>query len=194
MLTEAGLCVAGTARTIADATRLAEVQPPTVALIDFMLPDGDAADAMTAIREIAPGCKMVVVTALNDDATLAAALDAGCDGYVTKDRAAEDLLTAVESVRRGEIAIGPDHLTRALNYLRKRAHMPSALTKRELEVVGFLTEGLSNAEIGTRLSISTNTVRNHMQSVLSKLGARSRLEAVAIAARQGLVRSTPPQR
>ena len=85
------------------------------------------------------------------------------------------------------VAMLPEQLDRARAYLQGEPVTTAALTKREREVVAFLAEGLSNAEIGTRLSISTNTVRNHVQSVLSKLSARSRLHAVAIAAREGLV-------
>jgi DNA-binding NarL/FixJ family response regulator len=192
LLDEAGIHVTGTARSVAEATQLAGRDAPDVVLVDYLLPDGDGPQAMASIRSRAPNAKVVIVTALNDDATLAAALDAGCDGFVTKDRAAEDLLAAVAMVQRGEIAVRPEHLTRALAYLRTRPLGVGTLTKREREVVAFLAEGLSNADIGRRLSISTNTVRNHMQSLLSKLGARSRLEAVAIAARQGLVRGGPP--
>ena len=85
------------------------------------------------------------------------------------------------------VAMLPERLAQARAYLQAESATTATLSKRELEVVAFLAEGLSNAEIGARLSISTNTVRNHVQSVLSKLSARSRLQAVAIAARQGLV-------
>jgi len=85
------------------------------------------------------------------------------------------------------VAMLPEHLDRARAYLQAEPVTTATLTKREREVVASLAEGLSNAEIGARLSISTNTVRNHVQSVLSKLSARSRLQAVAIAAREGLV-------
>ena len=187
LVTEHGFGVVGTARTIGEATRVARDSQPDIVLVDYLLPDGNGSQAIAALRREAPQAKLLVVTALNDDATLAASLDAGCDGFVTKDRAADDLITALQALSRGEAAIGPQYVTRALSHLRQRPNAPTTLTPRELEVLGLLAQGHANAEIGERLLISTNTVRNHVQSVLTKLGARSRLDAVAIATRQGLV-------
>jgi DNA-binding NarL/FixJ family response regulator len=178
--------VVGTARTIAESSSQAATCRPDIVLVDYLLPDGDGVQAIDALRSVAPEVKVLIVTALDDDATLAASLDAGCDGFVTKDRAAEDLLDALDVVSRGDSAIRADQVARALAHLRRRPS-PIELTTRETEVVTLLAEGLSNAAIGQRLAISTNTVRNHVQSLLSKLGVRSRLEAVAVATREGLI-------
>lgn len=183
--------VIGTARTLSDAARIARERRPDIVVLDFLLPDGSGAEAITALREAAPQSKLLIVTALNDDETLATALDAGCDGFVTKDRAADDLIACLQALGRGEAAIGAQHLARALSHLRQRPSAPGTLTPREVEVLGLLAQGCSNAEIGRQLTISTNTVRNHVQNILAKLGARSRLEAVAIAIRRRLVNAGP---
>src|SRR4051812_29825626 len=183
--------VIGATRTIADAQRLAAEQQPDVLLVDFMLPDGNGADALDALHEAAPAAKRVVVTALADDATLAVVVGAGCDGIVTKDRAADELVRVLRAVVRGEAAIPPELLQRALSGLRGDGAV-GGMTKRELEVLSLLAEGLSNAAIGERLHISPNTVRNHVQNLLAKLGASSRLEAVSLGVSRGLVRAGPP--
>lgn len=179
--------VVGTARTLREAARAAKEHQPDIVLLDYLLPDADGVEALPTLHHVAPHAKLLVVTALNDDETLARALDAGCAGFVTKDRAADDLIEAMQTLARGEAAIGPQHVARALAYLRQRPSSAATLTRRELEVLTLLADGLSNADIANRLAISANTVRNHVQSILAKLGARSRLEAVAIATRQRLL-------
>jgi DNA-binding NarL/FixJ family response regulator len=187
LVVQHGFAVVGTARTLADAITAAQDRAPDIVLLDYVLPDGDGPRALHAMRDAAPQARLLVVTALNDDATLASALKAGCDGFVTKDRAADDLITAMQTLGRGEAAIGPQHVARALSHLRAHDSALGPLTPREHEVLALLGEGLSNAEVAGRMAISTNTVRNHVQSLLAKLGARSRLEAVAIATREGLL-------
>ena len=131
-----------------------------------------------------------MVTAFTDDATLAVVIGARCDGIVTKDRAADELVRVLRAVDRGEAAIPPELLQRALPGLRGDGAI-GGITRRELEVLGLLAEGLSNAAIGARLHISPNTVRNHVQNLLAKLGASSRLEAVSLGVGRGLVRAGP---
>lgn len=179
--------VVGTAARISEATDAVARTTPDIVLLDYLLPDGDGTLAIHEIRRIAPGTKVVVLTALNDEAALMAALGAGCDGFVTKDRASDELVHAVRAVAAGEVQIPPDLLARALPRLRRRESNARTLTRRELEVLELLAEGMSNPEIAGRLHISINTVRNHVQNLLTKLGAHSRLEAVALGIRQGLV-------
>lgn len=185
---ESDIEVVGTAARISEATEVVASTTPDMVLLDYLLPDGDGTRAIDEIRRIAPETRIVVLTALNDETVLMAALGAGCDGFVTKDRAADELVHAVRAVAAGEVQIPADLLARALPRLRHGEGDGGALTRRELEVLELLAEGMPNPEIAGRLHISINTVRNHVQNLLTKLGAHSRLEAVALGIRQGLVR------
>ncbi len=179
--------VVGTATRISEATEAVARTAPDLVLLDYLLPDGDGTKAIHEIRRVAPGTKVVVLTALNDERALMAALGAGCDGFVTKDRASDELVHAVRAVAAGEVQIPPDLLARALPRLRGGDDAAGALTRRELEVLELLADGMPNPGIAAHLHISINTVRNHVQNLLTKLGAHSRLEAVALGIRRGLV-------
>ena len=172
--------VVGTAATVEGATRAAAELQPDIVVLDYLLPDGVGTDVMDAVRDTVPRVKFVVVTALDDDATNEAATNAGCHAFVPKDRAADELVGSLRTVASGEPTMRTGATAAA-------AHAGSALSRRELEVLGLLAEGLSNAEIAERLYISKNTVRIHVQNVLAKLECRSRLEAVAIGVARGLV-------
>jgi DNA-binding NarL/FixJ family response regulator len=163
---------------------------PDVVILDYFLPDGDGADAVRRVAAVSPRTKIVVISAQSDDATFVAAIEAGCDGFVPKTGSAAEVVRAVRTVYLGRAAMPIDLLTRALPRLRGGRER-SKLTRRELEVVSLLAEGASSSEIATRLAISINTVRNHVQNLLTKLGAHSQLEAVAIAVREGIVTRVP---
>lgn len=180
--------VVAIAGTVIDAQRLAQTRAPDVVVMDYQLPDGDGAEAARRIRTERPATQIVMVTASGHDTVLASALDAGCAAFVTKDRAMEDVVDAVRAAHAGEATIPADMLARLLPRLRSTSRRVGALTTREREVLGLLAEGLSNDEIAGRLVLSVSTVRNHVQSILRKLEARSRLEAVTIAVRQGIVK------
>jgi DNA-binding NarL/FixJ family response regulator len=120
--------------------------------------------------------------------TLAAALEAGCSGFVTKNGSFSELVEAIRAVRAGQVRVPPELMTELAAHLRP--HTPEVgadLTAREREVLQLLSEGCSTDEMVGRLFLSVHTVRNHIRNVLTKLHARSRLEAVAIASRAGLL-------
>lgn len=179
--------VVGVAGSVADAHRLAVTEMPDVVVMDYRLPDGDGAEAARRIRAERPEAQVVMVTASGHDTVLAAALEAGCAAFVTKDRAADQVADAVRAAYAGQATIPPDMLARLLPRLQPQSRQVGALTAREREVLQLLAEGLSNQEIAERLFLSMSTVRNHVQNVLRKLDAHSRLEAVTIAVRQGIV-------
>jgi DNA-binding NarL/FixJ family response regulator len=124
---------------------------------------------------------------------LLAAIEAGCSGFLTKDRASNEVTDAVRSAAAGEALISPAMLARLLPRLSP-THRSTAieLTAREREVLEHMAKGLSNKAIADTLFHSVNTVRNYVQSTLMKLDAHSKLEAVATAVREGLV-SYPPR-
>lgn len=181
--------VVGVAGTVAEVREQCESRCPHVVLMDYALPDGDGVAATVAIKAVHPEVKVVMLTSFVDDDVLLAAIDAGCSGYVTKHKGVDELATAVRLAASGEAVVSPNMLARLLPRLRRSYHgLGSDLTPREREVLDLLAQGASKEVIARRLFLSTNTVRNHIQSILSKLGAHSRLEAVATATREGLVR------
>lgn len=180
--------VVGVAGTVAEVRAMAVASRPDVVLMDYALPDGDGVSATAAIRASQPDVKVVMLTSFVDEEVLVRAIEAGCSGYVTKHKGAEELTTAVRLAADGEALVSPDMLARLLPRLRRSHHgLGWDLTAREREVLDLLAVGESKEDIARRLFLSTNTVRNHIQNILTKLGAHSRLEAVATAAREGLL-------
>jgi len=186
---EEDLAIVGQAGSVGELKRVLQETEPDVVLMDYRLPDGDGIEAAGYVRRERSEAQIVMLTGMSDDTVLLRAIDAGCAGFVTKDNAVEEAVAAIRAAASGEAVISPHMLSRLLPKLRReREQEPqSPLTPREREVLLLLAEGLSNGAIAERLFISLNTVRNHVQNLLSKLGAHSKLEAVAIAARNGLV-------
>jgi DNA-binding NarL/FixJ family response regulator len=133
-----------------------------------------------------PGIRAILLTGNDDNSVLRAAVASGCAGYITKGHASDALVSAIRSVTNGGVALDPDTLAR-LAAAPPRRNGPHTLTARELDVIRMLAVGVSTRELADRLFISPTTARNHLQRINAKLGAHSRLEAVAIAAREGLV-------
>ena len=129
--------------------------------------------------------KVLLLTGSAGPDVVADALDAGCIGYVEKTNAAASLVAAVRSVHAGEAVLPPAKLNRLL--ARAEADPGGTLTKREREILQRVEQGSSNQAIATELTVSLSTVRTHVQSILKKLGAHSKLEAVSIARRQGVL-------
>jgi DNA-binding NarL/FixJ family response regulator len=185
--------VVGHAATLGDGLKILSKEKVDVVLLDYRLPDADGVEGIRSVLAAAPAAAVVMVTATEDERVLIAAVEAGCAGFVTKTGGMTDVLDAVRRAATGEATITPSLLARLLRRLSQRGTgIGRDLTEREQEVLGAITEGLPNSEIAERLVVSVNTVRNHVQSVLAKLGAHSKLEAAAIAVREGLVQ--PGQR
>ena len=178
--------VVGTVGTAAEGVRSATSLRPDVVILDYDLPDSDGVSAIVAIKSACPATRVLMLTSYTDSVLLSEAMDAGCSGYITKRNGAAEILAAVLAVASDETPVSPD-MVRSL-MARDQAGIGSDLTERELEVLRIAARGLSNKEIAAELFLSVNTVRNHMQHVLNKLGAHSKLEATAIAARAGLLR------
>lgn len=180
--------VVGVAGGVAEVCEMEASLRPDVVLMDYALPDGDGVAATATIKAVRPDVRVVMLTSFVDVDVLVAAIEAGCSGFVTKHKAAEELTTAVRLAAEGEALVSPDMLARLLPRLRPSYHGVGAdLTPREREVLDLLAQGESKEAIARRLFLSANTVRNHIQNILGKLGAHSRLEAVATARREGLI-------
>ncbi len=129
-----------------------------------------------------------MLTASAADHVLVAAIEAGAAGFVSKTRSLQEVTSAVRAAAAGEAVISPEMLARLLPRLHRGGTAArSDLTEREREVLGLLADGLSNAAIASTLSVSVHTVRNHIANLSAKLGAHSKLEALSIAVRDGLL-------
>ena len=151
-------------------------------------PDGTGVELVAQLRDTMPSAGFIMVTAFPDPGALSAALKAGCRGFISKESGVNSLLGAIRRVADGELAVSAQWLNELAAYLSSRqARASDALSKRELEVLHELGAGASTEEIAARLFVSVHTVRNHIHSVLQKLDAHSRLEAVSRAQQQGLL-------
>jgi DNA-binding NarL/FixJ family response regulator len=178
----------GVAGTLAKAKALIVTTTPDVVLLDHRLPDGDGVAAIGELRRLRPSAEIVVLTASAADHVLVAAIEAGAAGFVSKTRGLAEVTAAVRAAASGEAVISPELLVRLLPRLQRgRQSGHSDLTEREREVLGLLAEGLSNAAIAKQLTVSVHTVRNHIANLSAKLGAHSKLEALSIAVRDGLL-------
>lgn len=178
--------VVATAAAALDWVR--DVGRPDVVLMDYQLPDVDGVTAVRRLKELDPAVRIVVLTATTDERVAARALEAGAEGFLTKHKPTSELIGAIRAAMTGEVVVSSDMFPKVMAQLGMRSHQDGwELTEREVEVLELMATGLSNDEIATRLYISRNTVRSHVQHVLQKLGAHSRLEGVLIANRAGLL-------
>jgi len=189
--TDPGIDVVALSGTVEAGCAAVRMHSPDVVLMDFQLPDGDGATATERIKAEVPETQVVMVTSFDDDTVLVRAIEAGCTGFITKHRAIQEVASAVRAAHNGEALISPSMLARLLPRLRRNPRgLGADMTPREVEVLKLLAEGVSNQQIAERLVLSMHTVRNHVQNVITKLGAHSKLEAVATAVREGIIRQT----
>jgi len=177
----------GLARNLAQARARVATEAPDVLLLDRRLPDGDGVAAIPELRGLRPSMNVVVLTAAVADQVLVQAIEAGASGFVSKTRSLAEVTAAVRAAAAGEAVISPEMLSRLLPKLSRTSGPEPELTRREQEVLDMLAQGLSNAAIAERLTVSVHTVRNHIANLSAKLGAHSKLEALSIAVRRGLV-------
>ncbi|HET6770734.1 MAG TPA: response regulator transcription factor [Actinomycetota bacterium] len=180
--------IVGVAVSAREAAAIAQAEAPDSVVIGYELSGGDCATLTRVILEVSPESRVIIVTSFEDYTMLAEAMVAGCVGFVATNGSVEDLVEAVRAAHAGEMIISPQLLARLLPRAPGwRGGLGSDLSPREREVLPLMAEGLSNTELGERLFISVNTVRNHVRNILKKLGVHSRLEAVAIAIRNELI-------
>jgi DNA-binding NarL/FixJ family response regulator len=163
-------------------TSLPKVHPDVV-LMDLRMPEMDGVDAIVALRAAEPNVKILVLTNYQMDEDVFNALQAGALGYLVKSAPQEDVIHAIRTVNQGKLCIPP---VIAAKLAERISH--SSLSPREVEVLQFVAKGLTNKEIGSILFISDKTARNHVISLMAKLEAKDRTEAVTIAIRKGLIR------
>jgi DNA-binding NarL/FixJ family response regulator len=185
---QADIDVVGQAATAADGSRLSGELRPDVVVMDYRLPDGDGATATRRILDEQPDTAVVMLTASDDDTVVAAAIEAGCTGYVTKDVATGDIVAAVRRAAAGEPSFPAWALARMVPHLRDSPPGSRKLTDRETQILELLAAGASTRDIAATLDLTPNTVAGHSRTLRTKLGASSNAEAVAIALRRLLIR------
>jgi len=186
--------VVETVDTLRRARAVMATVSPDVVVLESRLPDGAAIAAVPDLRRACPASKVVLLTSGPDASAAAEAVGAGCSGLVSRTGTLDELVAAVRGVAAGQVYVSPGVLAKLLPRLQRVTQRPGwDLTARELEILQLLGEGLSNAAIAARLVVSVHTVRNHVQNLLSKLGAHSKLEALVIALREGLLRGDWPR-
>lgn len=183
--------VVGEAATGEAAIREVTMLQPNVVLMDLHLPDLDGIEATRRIRRLAPSTTVLVLTMLEDDSTVIAAMRAGARGYVLKGATQDDIERAIKTVATGGAFLGPQVAPRVLGLLtdQPRDDVPfPELTTRERQVLDLIASGLPNREIASRLSISGKTVSNHISNLFAKLHFTDRAEAIVRAREAGLGR------
>jgi len=182
---EADFEVVGEAASGAEAVLLTERERPDVVLMDLRMPGVDGATATAEITERFPGTRVLVLTTYDTDADILRAVEAGATGYLLKDAPRERLFPAIRSAARGETVLAPTVATRLVNRMRVPAE--EALTSREIEVLGLVARGSSNADVAASLFISEATVKTHLLHIFGKLGVDDRTAAVVAALERGII-------
>lgn len=192
--TQPDLLVVGEAGNGREAVRQTANLQPDVVLLDLEMPEMDGVAALQQMRAANPNVRAIVFTAFDTDERIWAAVQAGAQGYLLKGAPRDELFNAIRVVHRGGSLLQPvvaSKLMRKVAQPRAADDLPEPLTERELEVLQTLARGLQNKEIAAELSITERTVKFHVSSIMAKLNAGNRTEAVTRAAQRGLVTLTP---
>jgi DNA-binding NarL/FixJ family response regulator len=195
---EPDIDVVGEAEDGARAVEMAAATTPDIVLMDVRMPKRGGIDACTAIKDIVPSSKIIMLTISDDEADLYDAIKAGAMGYLLKEISIEEVAAAIRAVYGGQSLISPSMASKLLNEFasmikrgdeRQQVSAPR-LTEREMEVLRLVAKGLNNRDIAEQLFISENTVKNHIRNILEKLQLHSRMEAVVYAVREKLLEIT----
>jgi DNA-binding NarL/FixJ family response regulator len=185
------------AGTGSQAVQLAKQLRPDVVLMDIRMPGMDGITATKMITAELPPTHVLVLTTFDDDENVYGALRAGASGFLVKDMALDDILTAIRVVAAGDALLAPSVTRRLIAEFTARPRTPrprelNGVTGREHEILTLVGRGLSNAEIAAHLHISPGTAKAHVASLLTKLGARDRVQLVIVAYDAGLVSPNGP--
>lgn len=178
--------VVGEAANGGEAIEMVESLKPDVVVLDIRLPDQSGIEVCREIRDLSPSTQVVMLTAYAEDELILGAVIAGASGYVLKHYGVETLVAAIQAAARGEAILDPGITSRLLQRMRSMATgglLVEGLTPQEEKVLSSLAQGLTNKEIAEQLFMSVRTAKNHVSSILAKLGLRNRSEVAAFATR-----------
>lgn len=182
--------VVGMASSGSEAVKIAQEVQPDVVLLDIRMTEGDGLTALEEIHQALPQCRVIMLSTYDNPTYIARANALGASDYLLKDTTREQLLGAINAVAAGEAPSSFGELRRvagAMATRQKQEDVDVSLTQRETQVLRHLALGLSNKEIGRSLSISIETVKEHVQHLLRKIDATDRTQAAVWAVRKGLV-------
>jgi NarL family two-component system response regulator LiaR len=184
--------VVGEAESGKTAVKLTEEFIPDVVLMDLIMPEMDGVEATRRVKNISPRTNIVVLTSYHDDEHIFPAMEAGATSYILKDVDMQELAEAIRRASRGEVTLHPRVAARILQELHgnrdEEVNPFTELTKREMEVLKLIANGLSNNDIAEQLVISDHTVKGHVSNIFSKLHLADRTQAAVFAWQKGIVR------
>jgi DNA-binding NarL/FixJ family response regulator len=185
--TEPGVHLIAEANTAQEAIRLYREHRPHVTLMDLRLPDKSGIETTREIREEFPDAKIIALTSYDGDQDIYRALEAGVRGYLLKEMVHTEVIRAIRVVHAGKRFIPLEVSQQVSGFFPE-----VALTPREIDVLALVARGFGNKEVGDMLGTAPGTVKAHVQSILSKLGAKDRTHAVTIALRRGIIHLHSP--
>jgi len=183
----ADMSVLAIAPTVAAGVEMSATLAPDVVLLDFTMPDAETPEAIEQFVTTRPDTPVLVISSASDYTSVVRTLEAGASGFLLKDQPMSELVNAVRAVHRGERALAPKLVATLMTRVSSAVPARYTLTRREVDVLRLLAEGRSTLDLSRELGLTVNTVRNHVQSAIRRLGAHSKLEAVTIARREGLI-------
>jgi NarL family two-component system response regulator LiaR len=188
---EANFSVVGEAGDGEEAVRMAQQLKPDVIIMDISLPKLNGIEATKQIKALQPSAIILVLTAYDYEQYIFPLLEAGAAGYLLKDISSRELISAIQTVYRGEAVLHPAIARKVLERFKRtkeepdKEHEPDLLTERERTVLKMAAQGMSNSDIAEELHLSARTIESHLGSIFNKLGVGSRTEAVIEAMRKG---------
>jgi NarL family two-component system response regulator LiaR len=181
------LKLVGEARNGREALDSCDELQPDVILMDLVMPEMDGATATQAIRDRSPDIQVIALTSFQEQALVEEALRAGAISYLLKNVSANELADAIRAAHAGQSTLAPEAVQALVQATGQEPALGHDLTPREREVLALMIEGLQNPEIAERLTVSRSTAKAHVSSILSKLGAANRMEAISLALQHKLV-------
>lgn len=185
--THSQLSLVGEAQTLTEAVALCQQARPDVVLLDLLAAGADGIETIREIRRGCPDTRIIALTQCTDEATIVAAVQAGVTSYLLKNTSAEALIQAIMDAHAGRSTLAREATQALVNGSQRENDTCFQLTRRERDVLVLLTQGRKNVEIAEALTVSRSTVKKHVSSILTKLDASSRTEAVAVAMQHNLV-------
>ncbi|UNC91176.1 response regulator [Candidatus Contubernalis alkaliaceticus] len=194
---ESDFLIAGTAANGQEAVKFCLEKPPDVVLMDIRMPQMDGVEATRRITAAHPSVKIIILTTFLEDDLIVKGLKAGAKTYLLKDLPSEKLAESIRAIYRGDIFMQPEIAARLV--AQAAGQLPAGelhekydtliepLTRRELNILALMAEGLSNSAIASQLHLSEGTVKNHVSSIYGKLGISDRTQAVLFALKHRLI-------